>query len=106
MKEVRFIFNVVAILAFITTAITFFASIGADITVAPQLLAFAGVMFFIAFASGLVGLLADWNLTRVDNHHSSLILTLATHQERNESTHQEKNKIWSSRKKQDPTVKS
>ena len=59
MKEVRFIFNTVAILAFVTTIITFFASIGADITVAPQLLAFAGVMFFIAFASGLVGLLAD-----------------------------------------------
>lgn len=35
-----------------------------------------------------------------------LILTLATHQERNESTHKEKNKTWSSRKKQDPTVKS
>ena len=59
MKEIRYIFNTVAILAFITTAITFFASIGADITVAPQLLAFAGVMFFIGFASGLVGLLAD-----------------------------------------------
>lgn len=37
--------------------------------------------------------------------YSSLILTLATHQERNENTHQEKNKTWSSRKKQDPTVK-
>ena len=36
----------------------------------------------------------------------SFILTLATHQERNDSTHQEKNKTWSSRKKQDPTVKS
>nr|DAH00905.1 MAG TPA: hypothetical protein [Crassvirales sp.] len=35
-----------------------------------------------------------------------MILTLATHQERNENTHQEKNKTWSSRKKQDPTVKS
>ena len=59
MKEIRYIFNTVAILAFITTAITFFASIGADITIAPQLLTFAGVMFFIAFASGLVGLLAN-----------------------------------------------
>lgn len=59
MKEVRYIFNTVAILAFITTVITFFASIDADTTVAPQLLAFAGVMFFIGFASGLVGLLAD-----------------------------------------------
>lgn len=59
MKEVRFIFDTVAILSFVTTAITFFASIGADITIAPQLLAFAGVMFFIGFASGLVGLLAD-----------------------------------------------
>ena len=59
MKEVRFIFDTVAILAFITTAIIFFASIGADITIAPQLLAFAGVMFFIGFASGLVGLLVD-----------------------------------------------
>ncbi len=59
MKEVRFIFNAVAILAFITTVITFFVSIGADINLAPQLLAFAGVMFFIGFASGLVGLLAD-----------------------------------------------
>ena len=59
MKEVRFIFNAVAILAFITTAITFFASIGADISLAPKLLQFAGVMFFIGFGSGLVGLLAD-----------------------------------------------
>lgn len=59
MKEIKFIFNTVAVLAFITTAITFFASIGADINLAPQLLAFAGVMFFIGFASGLVGLLAD-----------------------------------------------
>ena len=59
MKEIRYIFNTVAILAFVATVITFFASIGADITVAPQLLAFAGVMFFITFASGLVGLLAD-----------------------------------------------
>lgn len=59
MKEVRYIFNTVAILAFIATVITFFASIGADITIAPQLLAFAGIMFFIGFASGLVGLLAD-----------------------------------------------
>ena len=59
MKEIRYIFNTVAILAFVATVITFFASIGADITVAPQLLAFAGVMFFIAFASGLVGLFAD-----------------------------------------------
>ena len=59
MKEIRYIFNTVAILAFVATVITFFASIGADITVAPQLLAFAGIMFFIAFASGLVGLLAD-----------------------------------------------
>lgn len=59
MKEVRFIFNTVAVLAFAATAITFFAYIGADITIAPQLLTFAGVMFFIAFASGLVGLLAD-----------------------------------------------
>lgn len=59
MKEVKFVFNTVAVLAFTATAITFFASIGADITIAPQLLAFAGVMFFIGFASGLVGLLAD-----------------------------------------------
>ena len=36
----------------------------------------------------------------------TFVLTLTTHQERNENTHQEKNKIWSSRKKQDPTVKS
>nr|DAW49020.1 MAG TPA: hypothetical protein [Crassvirales sp.] len=42
----------------------------------------------------------------MDNNHSSLILLGATHQERNESTHQEKNKIWSSRKKQDPMMKS
>ena len=59
MKEIRYIFNTVAILAFVATAITFFASIGADISIAPQLLAFAGVMFFIGFASGLVGLLTD-----------------------------------------------
>ena len=59
MKEIKFIFNTVAILAFIATVITFFASINADTTIAPQLLAFAGVMFFIGFASGLVGLLAD-----------------------------------------------
>lgn len=59
MKEVRFIFSTVAILGFIASVITFFVSIGADITIAPQLLAFAGVMFFIGFASGLVGLLAD-----------------------------------------------
>ena len=50
--------------------------------------------------------IVDWVLARVDYYYSSLILTLATHQERNESTHQEKNKTWSSRKKQDPTVKS
>ena len=59
MKEVKFIFNSVSALAFIATAITFLASIDADTTIAPQLLAFAGVMFFIGFASGLVGLLAD-----------------------------------------------
>lgn len=59
MKEIRYIFNTVAIVAFVATVITFFASIGANITIAPQLLAFAGVMFFIGFASGLVGLLAD-----------------------------------------------
>lgn len=59
MKEAKFIFNTVAVLAFAATAITFFASIGADITIAPQLLVFAGVMFFIGFASGLVGLLTD-----------------------------------------------
>ena len=46
------------------------------------------------------------NLARVADCYSSLILTLATHQEINKSTHQEKNKIWSSRKKQDPTAKS
>nr|DAP30822.1 MAG TPA: hypothetical protein [Crassvirales sp.] len=40
------------------------------------------------------------------NCYSSLILLGTTHQEIDESTHQEKNKIWSSRKKQDPTVKS
>lgn len=33
-------------------------------------------------------------------------VSLATHKERNENTHQEKNKTWSSRKEQDPTVKS
>lgn len=43
---------------------------------------------------------------RVADCYSSLILPLATHQERNENTHQEKNKTWSSRKKQDLTVKS
>ena len=59
MKEIRYIFNTVSILAFVATVITFFASIDANITIAPQLLAFAGVMFFIGFASGLVGLLAD-----------------------------------------------
>nr|DAI06461.1 MAG TPA: hypothetical protein [Crassvirales sp.] len=36
----------------------------------------------------------------------SFVLPLATHQVINESTHQEKNKTWSSRKKQDPRVKS
>ena len=46
------------------------------------------------------------NQTRVADCYSSLILTLATHQEIDENTHQEKNKIWSSRKKQDPTWKS
>ena len=50
--------------------------------------------------------IVDWNLARVVNYYSSLSFPLATHQEINESTHQEKNKIWSSRKKQDPTVKS
>ena len=59
MKEIRYIFNTVAILSGITTVISILTSIDADITFAPQLLAFAGVMFFIAFASGLVGLLAD-----------------------------------------------
>ena len=59
MKEVRFIFNTAAILAGIATVVSILASIDADVNIAPQLLAFAGVMFFITFASGLVGLLAD-----------------------------------------------
>lgn len=59
MKEVRYIFNTVAVLAGIATVISVLASIDADTTVAPQLLAFAGVMFFICFASGLVGILTD-----------------------------------------------
>lgn len=59
MKEVRYIFNTVAVLAGIATVISVLASIDADTTVAPQLLAFAGVMFFICFASGLVGVLTD-----------------------------------------------
>lgn len=59
MKEVRFIFNTVAILAGIATVVSILASINADTTIAPQLLVFGGVMFFITFASGLVGLLAD-----------------------------------------------
>lgn len=59
MKEIRYIFNTVAVLAFAATAITFFASVDADVDTAPQLLEFAGVMFFIGFASGLVGILAD-----------------------------------------------
>lgn len=46
------------------------------------------------------------NLAGAVDCYSGLILTLATHQERNENTHQEKNKTWSSGKKQDPTVKS
>lgn len=59
MKEVRFIFNTVAILAGIATVISILASIDADTTVAPQLLAFAGAMFFICFVSALVGALTD-----------------------------------------------
>ena len=50
--------------------------------------------------------IVDWVLARVADCYSSLFLTLATHQEIDKATHQEKNKIWSSRKKQDPTVKS
>ena len=65
----------------------------------------ATMLFFfgIAFVACLFSV--GWGLARVANHYSSLILPLATHQERNESTHQEKNKTWSSRKKQDPIVK-
>lgn len=48
----------------------------------------------------------DINLECMDKRNEMRFLTLATHQERNENTHQEKNKTWSSRKKQDPTVKS
>ena len=59
MKEIKFIFNTVAVLAGIATVVGILASIDADTTIAPQLLTFAGVMFFIGFASGLVGLLAD-----------------------------------------------
>lgn len=59
MKEIRYIFNTVAVLAGIATVVSILASIDADVNIAPQLLAFAGVMFFITFASGLVGLLAD-----------------------------------------------
>lgn len=59
MKEIRYIFNTVAILAGVTTVVSVLVSIDTDTTVAPQLLVFGGIMFFIAFASGLVGLLAD-----------------------------------------------
>lgn len=43
----------------------------------------------------------DINLECMDKRNE-----MRCHQERNENTHQEKNKTWSSRKKQDPTVKS
>ena len=59
MKEVKFVFNTVAVLAGIATVVSILVSIDTDTTIAPQLLAFAGAMFFICFASGLVGLLAD-----------------------------------------------
>ena len=59
MKEIRYIFNTVAILAGITTVVSILASIDADNTIAPQLLVFGGIMFFITFASGLVGLLTN-----------------------------------------------
>ena len=57
--DVKFIFNTVAILAGIATVISILASIDANITIAPQLVAFAGVMFAICFVSGLVGTLTD-----------------------------------------------
>ena len=66
----------------------------------------AAMLFFFVIAFAACLMRVGWGLARVANHYSSLILPLATHQEKNESTHQEKNKTWSSRKKQDPTVKS
>lgn len=59
MKEVRYIFSGVAILAFIATTILFFASICANHILAPQLLEFGGVIFLVGFASGFVGVLAN-----------------------------------------------
>lgn len=59
MKEIRYIFNTVAVLAGIATVVSILASIDADTTIAPQLLVFGGVMFAICFASGLVGVLTD-----------------------------------------------
>lgn len=59
MKEIRYIFNTVAVLAGIATVVSILASIDADTILAPQLLVFAGVMFAICFASGLVGVLTD-----------------------------------------------
>lgn len=45
----------------------------------------------------------DINLECMDKRNE---MRCFTHKERNENTHQEKNKTWSSRKKQDLTVKS
>ena len=59
MKEIRYIFNTVAVLAGIATVVSILVSIDTDTTIAPQLLVFGGVMFAICFASGLVGVLTD-----------------------------------------------
>lgn len=59
MKEIRYIFDGVAILGFTAATVLFFATIGANVVLATQLLEFGGAIFVISFASGLVGLLAD-----------------------------------------------
>lgn len=63
MKEVKYIVNVVAILAIVTAFISFFASVYYDyindIQTSVIALQFFGAMFFIAFFLGIIGITTD-----------------------------------------------
>lgn len=63
MKEIKYIFNTVAILGFIASFIAFFTSVYFDYchdrvnsVVALELM---GIVFFISFLFGIIGVVAD-----------------------------------------------
>ena len=63
MKEIRYIFNTVAILACIASIVCFFTSIyynaNADNQMSVMMLEMFGLMFFVAFFFGIIGATID-----------------------------------------------